>query len=122
MFRRFMIVCWVLFGILLSAAMFSYVRAEHFAGEYGHAFSEVTEIAIDPSYYRLDKSTPEGVLKDLAYQHKLAPLKRKMDRSQRLQDSWESYTEISLFAVGLMILTIGISYISHWIWMGRKAE
>ena len=114
MFRRFMIVCWVLFLILGSVGLVGQLQswryqaqAEQIVGDANAKIARQVELGVEPVTpwgHDLVVSTPES-----------------MEAAKRSGE----YAVLANFAgipALLLLLWNLVWHTSHWIWMGRKAE
>ena len=116
MFRRFMIVCWVLFAIAVSGFALNWSQYESLA-------SMVSSVSQDIDNHPAMRLLPH----DQNYADTVNADDKTVSDLLRLQsiyaDKRDARSELAgLFGlVGLLILLWNIVWhIGHWVWMGRK--
>ena len=120
MFRRFMIVCWVLLGVCVAGWIFVYDRADDAHLLVMEVFDQIDEHpameleSSDESYvttYEAIRDASGKTVADLLNDQK--PLIDNRDRLRQLAG-------LFLSAGFYLLLWNIIWHIGHWIWMGRK--
>ena len=139
MFRRFMVVCWVLFSLLAltGAAGWYFVfeadpKREIALAEYQSLKDEKIDFAAllqaaELSDGEIDESDlSEDELKSIAraeaQSEKRDAAKNRLSAINKEIDSWAGAIVYGSFGAAFMLLWNIIWHIGHWIWMGRKAE
>lgn len=114
MFRRFMIVCWVLFAIGASISLIGYV---------GYIVNQEPELTT-----RVRELPPDAVLEELTLEQKranaLADAGRRIEREDRQvrREYFLITATIGGIFVGILLLWNVIWHTAHWVWMGRNKD
>ena len=116
MFRRFMIVCWLIFG--LSVAITAYLWNEADGHQktvmmYFDAIDNHPAMALelpDPRYESIEDKDGHTVSTLLRLQGRAA------ENRDRVRDGAGSVIRLAMFA----LLWIIICYIGRWVWLGRE--
>lgn len=117
MFRRFMIVCWVLFGMLFAVTFATYYGSYHYAVQ----ASQIIEAAQAASDREAAKIVAEG---GVAPEWMTGPIVETRESRAALIRS-ESLTDLGLPAAILTVFVLVwnvIWHVGHWTWMGREAH
>ena len=115
MFRRFMIVCWVLFSIGAVTGLVGWAGYEYYDAKV-HSYAELHNL--DPEGIKWD---PRNLLEELEDPSKGKPWKEL----QRLRDIREAHIELTgpvIVLGGMLLLWNILCHTAHWIWQGRKVE
>ena len=122
MFRRFMIVCWVLFAIPAIVSLVSWPMYY----KYG---TEVEAFDVKP-WERFDPEAliPENFQEDDApgnpFTEEAERRQKKIDQHRELKSKQEAWGIAAYAGMGIaaaILLWNILCHTVHWIWMGRKA-
>ena len=115
MFRRFMIVCWVIFGILAVASGFAWKTFIDVVSD----VSELTDAVLEHPAIGLEPSDPAYYDLEDAEGRTLPNLYRQQDWRIQDRDEWDAITGNIVFITFGFLLWIIVWHVGHWVWMGR---
>ena len=108
MFRRFMIVCWVLFLLATAVTAIGYIG-------FGHYQELISEVPTVEERAQLDWDS-------LNSDEQYSLLEAELDEKQPLRHQRDKYSPLmglGLMAMAVILIWNIIWHTGHWIWMGR---
>ena len=139
MFRRFMIVCWVLFALCVVAAAAGWyfgfdanhqrevAQAEYQALQNESVNFYASRLADELSQGEKDEADLSDEERErwtefLAKEKKRQTVENRLEKLRHQIDLWEQAFLFGSLVGALILLWNIIWHTGHWIWVGRKAE
>ena len=116
MFRRFMIVCWVLFSLSALVSLVGWTASEYYDARV-HSYAEQHDLNPDPR-----KWEPTDLLEELAKEREMGePTPRQeLGRLRDIRRGLQELIWIGIVPAAALLLWNIFCHTAHWIWEGRK--
>ena len=130
MFRRFMIVCWVLFAIPAIVSLVSWPMYYKYGNDLDGLFVELKPLdnnSVEPEeniFDQFDEPNGKSASPDVTFgQYNRALRFDEIDRHRALERKQESWGMAAFAGMGIaaaILLWNILCHTAHWIWMGRR--